>query len=305
MEAFGVRILPRTPGCGEYFFHVQGRDPQANFLAVDAIPISYQIPRRIPIGERLDDLLGCPGRGGMLRHVEMQHLAATVFQYDEHEQHLHGDRRRRKEIDRHQLTEVVVKKRLPSLSRWPAKCSEDSGHRALGDLDAEHRQFAVNSRRPPQRIGSHHPFDQPPNLERGPRSAASSAVQPGQACPELAKALPLPPDDRIGLHVAQRNVPAVPDHGQSNPEEAIEASQHRSLPFSLEGRELKSESGVLHRDGPMTAHQESNESKDAQKEAWHVSRFFAFILFQVNLLQADGIMANHSMPMRNSAPNEA
>ena len=40
----------------------------------------------------------------------------------------------------------------------------------------------------------------------------------------------------------------------------------------------------------MTAHQESNESKDAQKDAWHVSRLFAFILFQVNLLQADGIM---------------
>jgi hypothetical protein len=44
----------------------------------------------------------------------------------------------------------------------------------------------------------------------------------------------------------------------------------------------------------MTAHQESNESKDAQKDAWHVSRLFAFILFQVNLLQADGIMAKHS-----------
>jgi hypothetical protein len=41
----------------------------------------------------------------------------------------------------------------------------------------------------------------------------------------------------------------------------------------------------------MTAHQESNESKDAQKDAWHVSRLFVFILFHVNLLQADGTMA--------------
>ena len=41
----------------------------------------------------------------------------------------------------------------------------------------------------------------------------------------------------------------------------------------------------------MTAHQESNESKDGQKDDWHVSRLFVFILFQVNLLQADGIMA--------------
>jgi hypothetical protein len=32
----------------------------------------------------------------------------------------------------------------------------------------------------------------------------------------------------------------------------------------------------------MTAHQEPNESKDRQKEGWHVSRLFDFSLFQVN-----------------------
>jgi hypothetical protein len=47
-------------------------------VAVDAISISYQILRRIPIGEGLDDLLGCPGRGGMLGHIEVQYLATTV-----------------------------------------------------------------------------------------------------------------------------------------------------------------------------------------------------------------------------------
>ena len=41
----------------------------------------------------------------------------------------------------------------------------------------------------------------------------------------------------------------------------------------------------------MTAHEESKESKDAQKDDWHASRSSVFILFQVNLLQADGIMA--------------
>jgi len=41
----------------------------------------------------------------------------------------------------------------------------------------------------------------------------------------------------------------------------------------------------------MTAHEESKESKDAQKDDWHASRSSVFILFEVNLLQADGIMA--------------
>ena len=221
----------------------------------------------------------------MLSDIEMQHLATTVFQHDEHEQHPHGDRRHREEIDGYQLTEVVVKKRLPRLSRWPAESSENSGDGALGDLDAEHLQFAVNSRRTPQRIGSYHPFDQPANLDSRRRPAAPSAVHLGQACPEPAKALPLPPDDRVRLDVDQGSAPAVPDQRQANPEQAIEGSQHRSLTFSLEGCELKAESGILHRDSSMTAHQESNESKDGQKEAWHVSRLFVFILFQVNLLQ--------------------
>src|SRR5713226_4896762 len=147
----------------------------------------------------------------MLGHIEMQHLSTTVFQHDEHEHHLHGDRRHREEVDRHQLAEMVVKKRLPSLTRWPAECSENSRDRALRDLDAEHRQFSVNSGRTPQRIGSHHPFDQPANLDSSRRSAASSAVHPGQACPELTKTLPLPPDYRVGLYVDQGSAPAVPD----------------------------------------------------------------------------------------------
>jgi hypothetical protein len=70
--------------------------------------------------------------------VEVQHLAMTVFQHDENLQHRHGDRRHGKEIDRHHLADVVVKKCLPRLIRWPAECSENTGHGALGDCDAEH-----------------------------------------------------------------------------------------------------------------------------------------------------------------------
>jgi hypothetical protein len=122
-----------------------------------------------------------------------------------------------------------------------------------------------------------------------PRSRRS----PWTGCPELAKALPLPPDDRVRLYVGQGGAPALPDQRQANPEEPIEGSQYRPLAFPLEGCELKAESGILHRNGSMTVHQESNESKDGQKDDWHVSRSSVFILFQVNLLQADGIMAKH------------
>jgi hypothetical protein len=46
------------------------------------------------------------------------------------------------------------------------------------------------------------------------------------------------------------------------------------------------------------AHAESNKSKDAQQADWHLSRLFVFIRFQVNLLNADGIMAKNSYSQR-------
>ncbi len=108
----------------------------------------------------------------MLGHIEMQHLATTVLQHDEHEQYLHGDRRHRKEIDRHTLIQMVVKEGLPRLSGGPAKPSQNSRNSALGDCDAEHLQFAMNPRRTPQGIGNNHLLNQPAKLDgcSGPAS---------------------------------------------------------------------------------------------------------------------------------------
>ena len=69
------------------------------------------------------------------RYVE---CCLMLFQHDEHEQHLHGDRRNRKEIDGHTLIYMVVKEGLPRLSGRPAKPSQNSRDSAFGDCDAEH-----------------------------------------------------------------------------------------------------------------------------------------------------------------------
>ena len=69
-QAFDVGILPGTPGDGEHFFHLEGGDPQTNFLAVDVVSISEEILGRILMGEGLDDLMGRPGRTRMLHHIE-------------------------------------------------------------------------------------------------------------------------------------------------------------------------------------------------------------------------------------------
>src|SRR5262249_32518985 len=147
---------------------------QTDVVAVDAIPIANEIPRGIPIGEGLDQLLRRPGCGGMLGHIEMQHLTTTMLQHDEYKQHSHAGRGHGEKINRCDLADVVVQKRLPGLSRRSAECAENSGHRAFGDPYAEHLQFSVKPGSTQQRIGRHHALDEPAYLHGCGSSAASA-----------------------------------------------------------------------------------------------------------------------------------
>jgi hypothetical protein len=61
----------------------------------------------------------------------------------------------------------------------------------------------------------------------------------------LPEALPLPPNNRFGLNVEQRAAPCAPNAGQTDPEQPIEGSQHRSFPLSPEGCELQPERSVF------------------------------------------------------------
>src|SRR5262245_36644186 len=147
--------------------------------------------------------------------------------------------------------------------------------------------------RPPQRIGNNHPLDQSENLDRGRRSAAASAVCPGQARPEPAKALPLPPHHGVGLNVVQRAAPAVPYSRQTNPEQSVEGRPKGPPSLPLKRGELHPKGGILEGNGVVTAQQEADESNKAQQEARHLCRLFASIALKVKRLRADGIMANH------------
>src|SRR5262249_37313257 len=108
-----------------------------------------------------------------------------------------------------------------------------------------------------------------------------------KTCPEPAKPLALPANDRVGLDVHQGRAPALPQQRESDPEQPVEGSQNGSSPFSLKGRELKAESRVLHRDGRMTAEEESRETKQEQDEGWHEPRFLDSIVMKVKPLPAN------------------
>jgi hypothetical protein len=68
--------------------------------------------------------------------------------------------------------------------------------------------------------------------------------------------------------------------------------------FAGRQNELNAESGVLHRDGDMTAQEESHETKQGQDEDRHEPRFVVSPALKVKSSPADRLLASHRRPCR-------
>src|SRR5438552_13860723 len=64
-------ILPWAVGRREDFADPHALDASPKRLPVDAVAIAEEVGRRGVVRERVDELLGGPGGGGMLGHVEV------------------------------------------------------------------------------------------------------------------------------------------------------------------------------------------------------------------------------------------
>jgi hypothetical protein len=66
--------------------------------------------------------------------------------------------------------------------------------------------------------------------------------------------------------------------------------------FAGRRNELNVESGILHRDGDMAAHEESHETKQGQDEDRHEPRFLVSPALKVKSLPTDRLLASHNPP---------
>jgi hypothetical protein len=62
-------------------------DSPHKLVAVDSVSITEQVPRG---RERLDDLPGGPGGGGVVRDVDVEEFAAVVAEHDQDKQETEG-----------------------------------------------------------------------------------------------------------------------------------------------------------------------------------------------------------------------
>ncbi len=117
--AFNIGVLPRRSWRGDNLTNSQARQLSLNSITIYAIAVTQQIPRGRIERKRFHDLLGCPLRGRMFRHVEVDDSPAIVRQDDENEQYFECRRWHDKEVDCDKVFQVQIEKRPPSSRGQP------------------------------------------------------------------------------------------------------------------------------------------------------------------------------------------
>ena len=119
-----------------------------------------------------------------------------VSERDEDEEDAEPSGGHGEEVERDQVPDVIGQERAPRLQRRRTALREQAGDGALSDVNSQLLQFAVDSRRSPERIGLSHSYDEGPDLAAYTRTSCHSAR--GESGPVLAEAAALPPQDGVG-----------------------------------------------------------------------------------------------------------
>ena len=170
-------------GRGQDFLDPHALHALPERVTVDAVAIAEEIGGRGVVREGVHDLLGGPGGGGMLGDVEVDDAPAMVGEHDEDEEHAQARGGHGEEIDGDQVPDMVGEERAPGLGRRGAPLRDQPGDGALGHVDAELQEFAMDSGRTPQGICRGHSSDEGSDLAADRRAATlppSFRKSPGQ-----------------------------------------------------------------------------------------------------------------------------
>ena len=156
--ALNIGVLPRRSRRGDNLVNPQARQPSLNPITNYAIAVTQQIPRGRIERKRFHNLLGCPLRSRMFRHVEVHDFPTLVRQDDENEQNFECRCWHDKEVDCDKVFQVQTEKRSPSSRGQPFAMRFVSFHSRFRDFNPQLVKFGNYAWRAPRGIGSPHPF---------------------------------------------------------------------------------------------------------------------------------------------------
>jgi len=135
----------------------------------------------------------------MACNVEVENAPAIVANDEEAVKHAESDGRHREQVHGCDGLAVIAQEGEPALGGigGPRSPPHPAGDAALGDLKAEHGEFAVDARSAPSGIVCHHFEDQLADLS-GHRLSAHRLTRPGDDPPIQLKTGTMPAQDRVG-----------------------------------------------------------------------------------------------------------
>src|SRR5262249_31293121 len=159
-ESLHERVLPRALWRGENLLDPHTLQAMPKWLTVDAIAVAEEVGRRGLVRAGVDKLLSGPNGGGMLGQVEVDDPPAGVSEHNENEEDAEAGGWHRKEVNRDDVSDVVREEGPPGLRGLGTTLGHEAGDGALGDVEAELEELAVDARRPPQGIRRGHRPDE-------------------------------------------------------------------------------------------------------------------------------------------------
>jgi dienelactone hydrolase len=190
-----------------------------------------------------------------------------VSEHNENEEDAEASGGHGKEVDRDQVPDMVSEERPPGLRRLRTPLRDQARDGALGHVEAELQELAMDSWGAPERVRGDHACDQ--DLDLGVDRRPPSGGPAGELGPVLAEATPLSPQDGVRNDDHEGVLPTGKHSCQPNPEEAIASPKLRAFGVPLIYGQLLAQRQVLEGELAVAAAEEREESKQAEQGADH------------------------------------
>ena len=192
------------------------------FLIELRAAIKDKITRCGVVRKCLAQLLNCPSSGRMLSYIAMKDAPPVMRDNKEAVKHAKSQRRHGKEIHGSDSFTMVAQKCRPPLCRlWTSRrFPHPAQHCSLGNLEAQHFEFAMDARRTPGRVLDNHAEDKFTHFFSDAFSSRSIST-PREPRPIQLESRLVPAHDSPRLDENQRLLPSRPKPPQHHPEQFV------------------------------------------------------------------------------------
>src|ERR1035441_3981337 len=208
--------------------------------------IEDPITRRRVVRKCLAQLLNNPSTARLLRHIAVQDSPPIMRNDEETVQNAEGECRNGKEVHCGNCLTMVAQKRRPAFCRLgiARRFSHPAQHGSLRNVEAQHLQLSMNSRRAPGRVLGDHAEDQ---FAQFPAHALSSHAvpMPREPRPIQLESRPMPANDSLRLDENQCDLPSRPEPPQDHPEYFVGSGKPRLRAPMFQDGELLAKSQIL------------------------------------------------------------